>query len=407
MGQEKTPQEIFDATLAPYAARHDNSKGRKHAEPSAADRNEFERDSSRIIHSTGFRKLQYKTQVFTNEAGDLFRTRATHSLEVSQVARATARALRLNESLAETLALAHDLGHAPFGHLGQDALHELMREHGGFEHNLQALRMVDELERPYLAWPGLNLLFEAREGILKHCSANNARILGDIADRFLPEDERKNPNYRAPSLEAQITDVCDAIAYTHADLEDAVIMGILTLEQAEAGLPLFAQAMKELKAKHGAPKKGDEARFAKVATGMTMKKALNDLIETTKKALEDHGIKSIEMVRAHPKLARLSKEFADNYHVPFKRFLKQEVYEHPDVERWRVQQKHIIQELFAAYEKHPKWMEGYSSKDSRGLHRQICDYIAGMTDRYATQEFNRVKELLDKKSVMGAMGMKR
>ena len=183
MTQPQTPQAEFDSRMAPYAARHDNSLGRRYAEPSVSDRNEFQRDSTRVMHSSGFRRLQYKTQVFSNHEGDLFRTRLTHSLEVAQISRASARALKLNEDLVETLALAHDLGHAPFGHLGQDALNDAMRTKGGYEHNFQALRVVDELEKAYTSFDGLNLLFEAREGILKHCSAKNARVLQDQADR--------------------------------------------------------------------------------------------------------------------------------------------------------------------------------------------------------------------------------
>jgi dGTPase len=410
----------FDAKLAPYAARHDNSLGRRHGEPAASDRNEFQRDATRITHSAAFRRLQYKTQVFSNhDGGDLFRTRLTHSLEVAQVSRSAARSLRLNEDLAETLALAHDLGHAPFGHLGQDALGDAMRDKGGFEHNLQSLRIVDELEKAYIGHPGLNLLFESREGILKHCSRNNARMLskqaaeaGDqglalLVNRFLPEDERKGPSYRSPSLEAQTTDWCDAIAYTHADMEDAVTMKVLTLDALADGVPLFKAAYDAVRQREGAPKPGQEPLFAKVVSGVMMKQALANLVDSSKETLEKSAVASIEDVRKSPALIGFSPEFLTQHHRPFKHFLHDQVYTHPDVEKWRGQQQAILENLFINLAENPSWVKAFDKSDKRGVDRQLCDYLASLTDYSALQEFKRVQELMSSKSARSALGRRK
>ncbi|MGH8403685.1 MAG: deoxyguanosinetriphosphate triphosphohydrolase, partial [Gammaproteobacteria bacterium] len=219
-----SPFSVSDsATLAPYAARDASSRGRRYPEPSPAYRSEYQRDRDRIIHATAFRRLMYKTQVFVYDEGDLYRTRLTHSLEVSQIARSVAVGLKLNEPLTEAIALAHDLGHTPFGHAGQDALNEVMRDYGGFEHNLQSLRVVDQLEEKYADFPGLNLTFETREGILKHCSLNNARQLGELGQRFI---ER-----RQPGLEAQIANIADEIAYNNHDVDDGLRAGLISVEQ--------------------------------------------------------------------------------------------------------------------------------------------------------------------------------
>src|SRR6186713_966869 len=217
-------------SLAPYAAIDERSRGRRHPEPPPRFRSEFQRDRDRIIHSNAFRRLVYKTQVFVNHEGDLYRTRITHSLEVAQIGRTVARALQLNETLTEAICLAHDLGHTPFGHAGQDALNDCMRDYGGFEHNLQSLRVVDELEERYAAFPGLNLTFETREGILKHCSVNNARQLGDVGERFIHRLQ--------PTLEAQIANLSDEIAYNNHDLDDGLRAGLITLD-ALKNVPLF------------------------------------------------------------------------------------------------------------------------------------------------------------------------
>lgn len=387
-------QEEFDQSLAPYAARHDNSRGRQVAEPAAADRNEFQRDCTRIIHSTSFRKLQYKTQVFGNQEGDLFRTRMSHSLEVAQIARSTARALNLNQDLAETLALGHDLGHAPFGHNGQHVLNDLLSDHGGFEHNLHGLKIIDELENPYMAHQGLNMLYETREGILKHCAAKNARVLGEIGKRFL-DQEPGAPIYKSPTLEAQLTDISDAIAYTHGDLEDGVMMKVLKIDQVAEHVPLFADAVREIRTRPES-KKGTDEQLVRMASGMMMKLAMKDLIETSAKNIEKSGVRTLEDVRANAKLVRFSPEFHAQFHIPFKQFLMKELYQHPDVERYRDQQREMLKTIFLAYEQNPKWMDGYNPKGP-DMYRQISDHIAGMTDRYALQEFNRVRSLMSTK----------
>ena len=397
----------YDAKLATYAVRHDNTMGRRHSEKGAADRNEFQRDCSRIIHCSSFRRLQYKTQVFANHEGDLFRTRLTHSMEVAQISRSTARAMRLNEDLAETLALAHDLGHAPFGHLGQQILNDLMAEHGGFEHNLQALRLVDELEKPYLEYEGLNLLFETREGILKHCSVQDAKGLGLVAQRFLPESEGGSPSYQSPSLEAQLTDLCDAIAYTHADLEDGIRQGIIELEKAEECVPGFGKRMAELRKQYGKMPKGSENRFVRVATGIMMKEALKDLVETSQAALLSKGVKTLEEVKSSPKLIAFSPEFRSKVHLPFKQFLRKELYQHPDVDRGRIQQKELLKQLFSAFEKNPsKWIPDFDAKDPRGAYRQIADYLSGMTDRYATAVHAQILEQEQRRNFKPRIGKK-
>ena len=418
MGTQLSAKQEFDGRLAPYAARHDNSHGRRHREPSASDRNEFQRDATRVIHSLAFRRLQYKTQVFSNHEGDLFRTRLIHSLEVAQVSRACARSLRLNEDLAETIALGHDLGHAPFGHLGQDALNEAMRETGGFEHNFQALRVVDALEKAYTGFDGLNLLFESREGLLKHCSPRNARILmeqaqasgderlGKLAERFLSTEERPERAHRSSSLEAQVTDLCDEIAYTHADMEDAVTMGVLSLDRLREEIPLFAQSYDALRKRSGAPKRGSEALFAKEISGMMMKCALTDLIKNTQREIDQSGVSSIEDVRSRSPLAGFGAAFLKVHHLPFKSFLNQAVYHHPEVQRWRSQQRELMLRVFRELHAHPAWIEGFDKGDKRGLDRQLCDHIASMTDRSFLKEFERVRELGESQGARKAMTRK-
>lgn len=405
MKKQLSAQAEFDSRLAPYAARHDNTFGRRHPESSAKDRNEFQRDSTRVTHSSAFRRLQYKTQVFSNHEGDLFRTRLTHSLEVAQISRACSRSLRLNEDLAETISLGHDLGHAPFGHLGQDALNEAMKEAGGFEHNIQALRVADQLERAYTGFAGLNLLFESREGLLKHCSPKNAKALlaqakatGDyslalLAEKFLGGEARPAGTFRSASLEAQVTDWCDEIAYTHADMEDAVTMGVLKLDQLQEAVPLFKPAYETLRRRSGSPMRGAEPLYAKEVSGMMMKLALSDLIQHSQARIKGSGVASISEVRAASTLIGFSPGFLEEQHLPFKRFLREQVYTHPDVEQWRSQQKEMMKMIFGVLCANPGWISGFDKNDERGLHRQLCDHIAGMTDRSFIKEFERVREL--------------
>ena len=365
-------------TLASYAAHSSQSRGRRHAEPSAAPRSEFQRDRDRIIHSTGFRRLEYKTQVFVNHEGDLFRTRLTHSLEVAQIGRTIARLLRLNEDLVEAVALAHDLGHTPFGHAGQDALNACMREHGGFEHNLQSLRVVDLLEERYAEFDGLNLTFEAREGILKHCSLSNAEKLGEVGERFLDK--------RQPSLEAQITNLADEIAYNNHDVDDGLRSGLITREQLME-VRLFARHHDEVKAKYPA------LNGRRVVTE-TVRRIINtlivDLVATTRSHIETSGVSSIAEVRAAAPLAAFSSELLDE-HRELKRFLHRHLYRHFKVARMSAKASRIISDLYTAFTGDARLLPPeHQARESLEGARAVADYIAGMTDRYAMREHRRI-----------------
>ncbi|HEU0204749.1 MAG TPA: deoxyguanosinetriphosphate triphosphohydrolase, partial [Burkholderiaceae bacterium] len=331
----------YEAALAPYAARASLSRGRRHAEPPAQGRSDFQRDRDRIVHSTAFRRLEYKTQVFVNHEGDLFRTRLTHSLEVAQIVRSIARNLRLNEDLAEAVSLAHDLGHTPFGHAGQDALNECMQPHGGFEHNLQSLRVVDELEERYGAFDGLNLAFETREGILKHCSIENARRLGDVGERFLLK--------RRPSLEAQIANLADEIAYNNHDVDDGLRSGLLLRPQLDT-VPLFARHATEV-----------ERIFPAVterrAVNETVRRMINalivDLTAETFRRIQATAPTSIEDVRAAGPLVAFS-DATRNEADELKRFLRDNLYRHYQVMRMTNKARRIVRELFAAFTDDPR-----------------------------------------------------
>lgn len=369
--------------LASYAARENNSKGRRHQEGKVNDRTEFQRDCTRIIHSQAFRKLQYKTQVFPNDEGDLFRTRLTHSMEVAQISRSVARELYLNQDLAETLALAHDLGHAPFGHTGQDVLDALMAEHGGFEHNLQGLKIVDEFESPYLDFKGLNLLFETREGILKHCQMKHAKDLGDIGERFIKKT--------SPSLEAQLVNWCDAIGYTHSDLEDCLKHGLTTVAEVSGAVPLFGELFERAAKSHPSVSR-DDPRLYQKAIGDMMKMAIADLISQSAKNIEESGVKTIEDVRASKELIGFSPDFLA-HHRNFKKFSRSHLYNHERISSVREKQEEMLKTLFKAYEENPSLMGRTAQGEDKPLQRRICDYIAGMTDRYATQEYKRISVL--------------
>jgi len=372
----------FDAGLAPYAAHSAQSRGRTHAEPGPGSRSEYQRDRDRIIHSTAFRRLEYKTQVFINHEGDLFRTRLTHSIEVAQIGRTLARSLRLNEDLVEATALAHDLGHTPFGHVGQDVLNECMQDFGGFEHNLQSLRVVDHLEEHYGAFDGLNLTFETREGILKHCSLNNARQLGDLGQRFIERSQ--------PSLEAQLTNLADEIAYNNHDIDDGLRSGLLTMAQMEE-VELFARLHREVEARYpGLP--GRRALYETIRLMITAMTA--DLVETSARLIAEAAPATIDDVRAAPPLIR----FSDAMHaetVALKRFLYANLYRHFQVNRMRVKASRIVRELFEAFLADPVLLPGdYQVQgDPHKQARKIADYIAGMTDRYAIREHRRIFSL--------------
>lgn len=369
----------FEAYLAPYAAHSAASRGRRFSEAAPASRSEFQRDRDRIIHSTAFRRLEYKTQVFVNHEGDLFRTRLTHSIEVAQIARSIARNLRLNEDLVEAISLAHDLGHTPFGHAGQDALNACMKDYGGFEHNLQSLRMVDELEEHYGAFNGLNLMFETREGILKHCAQSNAAKLGDIGRRFI---ERKQP-----SLEAQLANLADEIAYNNHDIDDGLRSGLITTAQLDE-VDFYVRHRREAEAAYP----GITGRRAIHETIRRMINALAvDLIQTSQSRIQDAGLGSIEDVRNAKPMITFSDEMRRE-ELQLKRFLRENLYHHYLVNRMTSKARRIIKELFEAFMQEPRLLppDYQLVGNEHAQARKVADYIAGMTDRYAMREHRRL-----------------
>jgi dGTPase len=372
-----------DDHLAAYAAHSAGGAGRRYPETAHASRSQFQRDRDRIIHSSAFRRLEYKTQVFLNHEGDLFRTRLTHSLEVAQIGRSLARNLRLNEDLVEAISLAHDLGHTPFGHVGQDVLNECMRDHGGFEHNLQSLRVVDELEEHYGAFDGLNLMFETREGILKHCSLNNARLLGPVAQRFIDRTQ--------PSLEAQLTNLADEIAYNSHDIDDGLRSGLITIAQLEQ-VAFFGRLWHDVQRTFP----GLAGRRAIYETLRRLITALaDDLIATSSALLADAAPADIDAVRASPPLIRFSDGMRKDA-TELKRFLRANLYQHYQVNRMRVKASRIVRELYDAFMAEPvllppDYQDRSGDLDKRA--RKIADYIAGMTDRYAIREHRRLFSL--------------
>ena len=374
--------------LAPYAALDEHSRGRRYAEPKPAYRSEYQRDRDRIVHSTAFRRLVYKTQVFVNHEGDLYRTRLTHSLEVAQIARTIARALKLNEVLSEAICLAHDLGHTPFGHAGQDALNECMTDFGGFEHNLQSLRVVDVLEEHYAEFDGLNLSFECREGILKHCSLNNALQLGDVGERFIKRQQ--------PGLEAQLANFADEIAYNNHDVEDGIRAGLITVEELLA-VPLFRQYHAEVLAKY--PALGPGRRQVYEVLRRMINHLVTDLIDSSAARLEAPVVRSIADVRAHPGALIGFCESTRELNHALKTFLREHVYKHYKVRRMTSKARRVIRELFDAFFNDPSLMPDEheaagsrleSSQGPAGRARAVADYIAGMTDRYAILEHRRM-----------------
>src|SRR5476651_242042 len=369
--------------LAPYAAHDDRSRGRRFAEPGPAYRTEYQRDRDRIVHSTAFRRLVYKTQVFVNHEGDLYRTRLTHSLEVAQIARTIARVLKLNEVLSEAICLAHDLGHTPFGHAGQDALNECMKDFGGFEHNLQSLRVVDTLEEHYGAFDGLNLMFETREGILKHCSLAHARELGPVAQRFIDRTQ--------PTLEAQLTNLADEIAYNSHDIDDGLRSGLITIAQLEE-VEFFGRLWRDVQTAFP----GLSGRRAIYETLRRLITALaDDLIVTSTSLLEDAAPRSVDEVRTSPPLIRFSDAMRRDA-TELKRFLRANLYRHYQVNRMRVKASRIVRELYDLFMADPVLLPpDYQDKsgDTGRQARKIADYIAGMTDRYAIREHRRLFSL--------------
>jgi dGTPase len=374
-------------SLADYAALDEKSRGRRYPEPAPAYRSEYQRDRDRIVHSTAFRRLVYKTQVFVNHEGDLYRTRLTHSLEVAQIARTIARALNLNEVLSEAICLAHDLGHTPFGHAGQDALNECMMDFGGFEHNLQSLRVVDELEEHYADFNGLNLTFETREGILKHCSYNNAVQLGELGERFVKRQQ--------PGLEAQLANFADEIAYNNHDVEDGIRAGLISIQQL-LEVPLFRQYHAQVLEKY--PVLSERRQVYEIVRRM-INHLVTDLIDSSAARLAASQVGSILEVRQQLQPLIGFSDATRDLNYALKTFLRQHVYKHYKVRRMTAKARRVIRELFDAFFGDPGLMPDEhgamgarleSAQGRAGRARVVADYIAGMTDRYAILEHRRL-----------------
>ena len=364
--------------LARYAAHPESSRGRRFCEPPPRGRSEYQRDRDRIIHSTGFRRLEYKTQVFVNHEGDLFRTRLTHSLEVAQIGRSVARHLSLCEDLTEAITLAHDLGHTPFGHSGQDALNICMKPYGGFEHNLQSLRVVDVLEQRYGAFDGLNLTFETREGILKHCSLKNARMLGDVGERFVRRQR--------PSLEAQIANLADEIAYNNHDVDDGLRSGLLEMDQ----LATVAIFRRHMRAALKAFPKIEGRRLVHETVRRMIDTLVTDLIRQSAASIREHDPASADEVRRAPAMVRFSDRI-QREQAELKRFLHANLYRHYRVSRMSSKARRIITDLFQAFLAEPGLLPPeFQARAEADTPRAIADYIAGMTDRYAIIEHRRL-----------------
>jgi len=367
--------------LASYAVSAANSRGRQYPEDAPNGRSEFQRDRDRIIHSGAFRRLEYKTQVFVNHEGDLFRTRLTHSIEVAQIARSIARQLRLNEDLAEAISLAHDLGHTPFGHAGQDALNSCMKAYGGFEHNLQSVRVVDVLEERYATFDGLNLCFETREGMLKHCSPDKAAQLGELGERFL--------NDRRPSLEGQIANLADEIAYNNHDVDDGLRSGLITLEQLST-VPLVAEHLQQVKLAH-------PDLTGRRVVHETVRRMINtlvtDLIRQSSQNIAAQRLATLEDVRNAPALIAFSPGL-NSKQRELKKFLHVHLYRHYRVMRMSAKAQRIIRDLFGVFMADnrllPTRFQPDASQSESSRARVVADYIAGMTDRYAIREHRRI-----------------
>lgn len=382
--------------LAPYACDPARSRGRRFPEAAAPTRTEYQRDRDRIVHSSAFRRLVYKTQVFLNHEGDMFRTRLTHSLEVAQLARSIARSLHINEDLVEAISLAHDLGHTPFGHAGQDTLNECMADHGGFEHNLQSLRVVDALEERYPAYDGLNLTFETREGILKHCSRKHAEQIearepGGVGQRFLLRQQ--------PALEAQLCNLADEIAYNAHDIDDGVRSGLITMEQLE-GVPLFDRYRAQALAEHPhLDQPAHRRRWLNEAIRRMLSDQVYDVIATTRAALAECAPADADAVRqAGRPLVGFSEGMRAESQT-LKRFLFSQLYRHPQVMQTTRQAQQVVRELFAIYLQRPQEMKpAFAARAAQAIAegaterqaRTVADFVAGMTDRFAGSEHQRL-----------------
>jgi dGTPase len=377
----------YSGRLVAYACDDTKSIGRHHTETHPTYRNEYQRDRDRIIHSAAFRRLEYKTQVFVNHEGDLFRTRLTHSLEVAQIARSIARELRLHEDLTEAIALAHDLGHTPFGHAGQTALNNCMHDFGGFEHNLQSLRVIDKLEQKYADFDGLNLTFETREGVLKHCSTSNAKKLGDVGQRFLDKTQ--------PSLEAQLTDYSDETAYNNHDIDDGIRYGLISIDDM-LKIELFRTQYDTVNKQY--PGLDDKKLLHEIIRRM-INVMVVDLIDTSRDNIVNARLESIDDVRRQDKrLIAFSSEMHEKK-LELKQFLRKKLYQHYRVHRMTKKATVVIESLFDAFMDDQKILpteaiahcESLRDKHGdAGIARGISDYIAGMTDRYAIVEYERI-----------------
>ena len=375
---------MMAGALHPAAAHASQTRGRRFAEAAAPTRSDFQRDRDRIVHSTAFRRLVYKTQVFLNHEGDLFRTRMTHSLEVAQLGRSIARSLRLDEDLVETIALAHDLGHTPFGHVGQDVLNVCMKDHGGFEHNLQSLRVVDKLEQRYPAFDGLNLCFESREGILKHCGKRQALALeaqepDGVAYRFVHGGQ--------PSLEAQLCNLADEVAYNAHDVDDGVRSGLIELAQLEQ-VPLVATYLRSTLQDYPALQ-GRRLLFETIRRMLSQQ--VYDIIDATSAAMAEAGVASLDEVRQAPPLVRFSAQMRKES-SELKRFLFANLYRHPKVQDTRVRAEQVVEDLFRLYLANKALLPA-DFADQADHPRACSDYIAGMTDRFALREHERLTGL--------------
>lgn len=373
--------------LASYAARQELSSGRNYPDDNASFRNEYQRDRDRVIHSAAFRRLEYKTQVFVNHEGDMFRTRLTHSIEVAQIGRTIARALQVNEDLTEAICLAHDLGHTPFGHAGQDELNRCMKDYGGFEHNLQSLRIVDQLEKRYAAFPGLNLMFETREGILKHCSRKNAETLGQLGKRFL--------NNEKPGLEAQIANIADEVAYNNHDVDDGLRAGLLSIDQLRE-CELFERHYQKARAQWN---NLDERLLRHEIIRKMINTLVSDLIITSKGHIDSVAPESIQDVRQCGKQLITMSDATKSAHQKLKGFLRTNLYQHERVQSMAQQAKKTVSFLFDSFmndhsllnEESKLLINEINQKgDDTQVVRVIADYIAGMTDRFAFAEQKRI-----------------
>ena len=374
----------IENNLASYALKSKDSKGREYKEEIPKLRTEFQRDRERIIHSTAFRRLEYKTQVFVNHEGDMYRTRLTHTIEVAQISRAASRALMLNEDLTEAISLAHDLGHTPFGHAGQDILNKCMKDFGGFEHNIQSLRVIEKLENKYASFSGLNLCFETREGILKKCSKTRAKDLGEVGRRFI--DKKQS------SLEAQLTNVCDEIAYNNHDIQDGVKAKKIFIEQLET-LPIFSNQMKIVLKKY--PKLSG-SKIINETVRLIINLLINDLISNSNENIINKEIINSDDVRNCDSLAIGFSDEIKILNMELKKFLYSNLYKHPDVIKMTDQANLVIENLFSAYMNDIKlipndYIQYNLLKINSGFkERVICDYIAGMTDRFAQLEYTKI-----------------